>query len=340
MTVEVISRDVWGARRPNGDKNLSGAAAGVFVHHSVTTHLPENATVEQECAEMRKLESIGYSRFGAFGQGISYNLVVFPSGRAYEGVSMHRRGAHTDGRNSVVRSICFAGNYQANQPSAAAVETAAQLLARGKHAGWWTGLILGGHRDIKATSCPGDRVYLLPLEAMNARARALLGGAAPVGNPVVPAPSTSTRSSYRAPGQYVQRGDYGPGVGEAQRELARLGFYRGDLDDAAGPQTETAIRALQLAAGIARDGVWGDESRAAAAGVPDYPGLTVLGTRRTGRTEPYQQRLADRGWRITVDDWHGAGTDRVLRAFQAEKGLTVDGDGGPQTWTALWTRPL
>ena len=28
-----------------------------------------------------------------------------------------------------------------------------------------------------------------------------------------------------------------------------------------------------------------------------------------------------------------------LKAFQKQKGLKVDGIGGPQTWVALWTLP-
>lgn len=108
---------------------------------------------------MRALERVGFQRFGHAGHGISYNVVVFPSGRAYQGVSFNRRGAHTDGRNSVVRSIAFAGNYTTTAPTAAALETAARIIAEG--AGKWVvkGAPIRGHRDIKATACPGNRVY-------------------------------------------------------------------------------------------------------------------------------------------------------------------------------------
>ncbi|GAA2266250.1 MULTISPECIES: GH25 family lysozyme [Kitasatospora] len=46
----------------------------------------------------------------------------------------------------------------------------------------------------------------------------------------------------------------------------------------------------------------------------------------------WQQRMADRGWRIAVDGWYGPASAAVCRQFQSEKGLQVDGIVGPATW--------
>lgn len=159
MSAKIRSRSSWGAKRPNGDKTLSGLAREVYLHHTVTAHLSEKATIAQEEAQMRSIEAIGYSRFGRYGQGISYNVVIFPSGRAYQGVSFNRRGAHTDQRNSTARSICFAGNYETKEPTKAQLETAAQILAEGYGKWWVKGAPLKSHRDIKATACPGRLVH-------------------------------------------------------------------------------------------------------------------------------------------------------------------------------------
>lgn len=53
-----------------------------------------------------------------------------------------------------------------------------------------------------------------------------------------------------------------------------------------------------------------------------------------------QQRLKDRGWRINVDGRYGTATRDVVRSFQREKRLRVDGAVGAQTWAALWESPI
>ena len=72
------------------------------------------------------------------------------------------------------------------------------------------------------------------------------------------------------------------------------------------------------------------------AGVPSFPGYCSLGV--TGAaTKQVQARLAKRGWMLDVDGVFGAGTDTVVRKFQAEKGLAADGVVGPETWNAICT---
>lgn len=78
---------------------------------------------------------------------------------------------------------------------------------------------------------------------------------------------------------------------------------------------------------------------------PGTPRLRVdfMG-RLHNRTAPdvrvWQQRMAQRGWRIGVDQVFGPQSEQVARAFQAEKRLRVDGLVGPVTWTAAWTAPV
>jgi hypothetical protein len=59
----------------------------------------------------------------------------------------------------------------------------------------------------------------------------------------------------------------------------------------------------------------------------------------------WQQRMADRGWSITVDGWYGPASAGICRQFQQDSTdhgwpLTVDGVVGPKTWAAAWQRPV
>lgn len=152
----IASRASWGARHDDGDLTLSGLAQDVFLHHSVTTQLAPAASIAAEREQMRNIEAIGESRFDT---GISYNVLIFPSGRPYAGVSWNRRGTHTGGRNSTARSICLAGNYDIYLPTDAQIATARRIYHGGMGRLWRKGAPLYGHRDVKSTACPGRHSY-------------------------------------------------------------------------------------------------------------------------------------------------------------------------------------
>ncbi|MDP8971162.1 MAG: peptidoglycan-binding protein [Actinomycetota bacterium] len=56
--------------------------------------------------------------------------------------------------------------------------------------------------------------------------------------------------------------------------------------------------------------------------------------------EAAQRQLEKRGWAIVVDGYLGEQTLAVVRKFQREKNLTVDGLIGPSTWRAIWEAPI
>lgn len=162
--VEIISRARWGARHPNGFGNAPLPASEVWLHHSVTLapdiswiDTDRDGVEDDEEKAMRHIEDIGQSRFGG---GISYTWLIPPSGRIYEGHSVNRIGSHTGGRNSIARAICLIGNYDINQPTQEQIRSAA-LLLRFAHQQKWIKFprLNGGHRDLKATGCPGKFAY-------------------------------------------------------------------------------------------------------------------------------------------------------------------------------------
>lgn len=277
--VHIASRSSWGARHPDGDLTLTGPAVEVFVHHSVTAQLSPDASIGAEAEQMRALESVGQSRFGT---GISYNVVIFPSGRAYQGVSWNRRGTHTGGRNSTSRSICFAGNYDTELPSAAQISTASAIYGAGKGRWWTDGAPLRGHRDVSQTACPGQFLYSRiddirsgsgstppsPGEPGRLAVDGFWGTATTrrlqqeLGTPVdgvVSSQSVAWRNSN--PGlttgwDWVSDADGSRVLATLQR---RIGMGSGQVDGKIGPQT---IRALQGYLGTPVDGVISRESRA------------------------------------------------------------------------------
>ncbi len=71
-----------------------------------------------------------------------------------------------------------------------------------------------------------------------------------------------------------------------------------------------------------------------------WPGIYIKLGSSGDVVRTVQARLAARGWTIGVDGSFGPQTDRVVRQFQAEKGLAADGIVGKMTWNALWNAPI
>ncbi|GAB3213804.1 N-acetylmuramoyl-L-alanine amidase [Marinactinospora endophytica] len=76
--------------------------------------------------------------------------------------------------------------------------------------------------------------------------------------------------------------------------------------------------------------------------VPPWPGvyLSYPPITRHPAVSTWQGRMRERGWSLTVDGAYGARSRSVCSAFQREKGLTVDGIVGPDTWRVAWTAPI
>ena len=72
----------------------------------------------------------------------------------------------------------------------------------------------------------------------------------------------------------------------------------------------------------------------------EYPGAPLRNGSFGQAVTEFQQQLSRRGWRISVDGAFGPATEAVVRRFQADKGLTVDGIVGRQTWDAAFHSPV
>ncbi|MEO5983298.1 MAG: peptidoglycan-binding protein [Pedococcus sp.] len=113
---------------------------------------------------------------------------------------------------------------------------------------------------------------------------------------------------------------------------------------AAAATTASATTAAASKAAVAHGrGRAGTASRGAARAAvgrpPAYPGLLKRGSTGNG-VLTLQRRLRERGWKLDADGEFGSVTDRVVRGFQTDKRLAVDGEVGPRTWSALWSTPV
>jgi hypothetical protein len=67
-----------------------------------------------------------------------------------------------------------------------------------------------------------------------------------------------------------------------------------------------------------------------------YPGSLISTGDSGAGVETAQQRLVELGYRATVDGTFSSADANAVKVFQRDRGLTIDGIIGPQTWSALF----
>lgn len=129
-----------------------------------------------------------------------------------------------------------------------------------------------------------------------------------------------------------------PSVAALQVALKAQGTYPGAVDGVRGPLTRAAIVRFQKRRGLEADGVAGPATRRALGRLGRHrPGDRVVGPGTIGwDVSAVEFRLVRAGLpRRAVDGCFDRRTSRVLRRFQARRGLAVDGLAGPSTLAAL-----
>ena len=141
----------------------------------------------------------------------------------------------------------------------------------------------------------------------------------------------------------LKEGSRGDEVKELQQQLNALGYSCGSADGIFGSKTEQAVKAFQKDHGLVADGMVGDKTKAALS----QPTGDWTVSRLLKKTNPLmsgtdvknvQKALIAKGYSCGssgTDGKYGDDTVAAVKKFQKAKGLSVDGQAGKNTVTAL-----
>lgn len=181
----------------------------------------------------------------------AYNLLACEHGFVFvmRGPNARSAANGTYDANAHWGAICYlggVGDAMTEEGWAALHEGFAYMVASGFPA------VIRGHRDFKATSCPGDEIYA------NLQRIASNVAATPAGAPVVVAfalpPVVPSFPAFG--GTLLHVGSSGPAVRTFQQQLANRGWRIG-VDGSFGSQTKAIVEAFQKDKRLGVDGVVG-----------------------------------------------------------------------------------
>jgi hypothetical protein len=151
FTLEVVSREDWGAEEPRGTFTAH-AIERLTVHHSGPP-----ASASSGPAVFRGWQDY---HFSLGWPDLAYHYIVGRDGVVYEARPADAVGdTATDYDPTGHLLVVVEGDYEVEVPSAAQLEALARLLAWAASTYGVSADTIGGHRDHAATTCPGDNLY-------------------------------------------------------------------------------------------------------------------------------------------------------------------------------------
>jgi hypothetical protein len=170
-TPPLITRSDWGAQEADGPLSSLEGYEFIVIHHSAT-----NFSETDGKKNVRKLQSMHIDGRGWV--DIGYHFLVDASGNVYQGRAYFEdrpladkpelaMGAHVGGQNSGKIGICLIGCFEAEESGCSRPDTISSTEME-KLAEFCAFLSktyeipvdnIKGHRDFKATACPGSNAY-------------------------------------------------------------------------------------------------------------------------------------------------------------------------------------
>jgi hypothetical protein len=222
-SVEVIARKDWGALplTKHTEKVSPSKRSMVVIHHSVTSEGKTRKDVE------KILRQIDKQHRGQDWGGIGYNLVVDFEGRVYEARGLNQLGIHASGVNTKSYGICYIGDGRKGitEKGIQGIKDAVMIVQKNSN----KKLQVVGHKDTKATACPGPKIYkLITDKQFDIKLGATGGSSASVAIPAAkpaakPAPAKApapAASSVKEIAREVIAGKWGNGPTRTKRLTA------------------------------------------------------------------------------------------------------------------------
>lgn len=154
-------------------------------------------------------------------------------------------------------------------------------------------------------------------------------------------PTIVISSSY--PGSIIGMGARGENVVKIQRELIRRGYnVPGGADGQYGSGCRETVKKFQGDNGLEIDGVVGKrtwDTLFPTLGIElPYPGKIITMGSRGENVIRIQKRLIRLGYNVPggADGQYGSGCREMIKKFQGDNGLEIDGDVGENTWNTLF----
>lgn len=146
--MEIITREQSGLREPVDRFDINLPTRELWLHHTAGNANQPIKEIQDAHMDDNGWWDIGYSF-----------LINSTTLHVYEGRGAGIQGGHTEGHNVTSHGIAVLGNFNNINPSIELLLKIAELVKWGHTKGWWPITLTGGHRDTKATDCPGRHLY-------------------------------------------------------------------------------------------------------------------------------------------------------------------------------------
>jgi hypothetical protein len=150
----IMQRTSWSAEKTKSNVNPMNRVDRITLHH--TSEYPGM----NELNDIQTIQAIArYHRDHLGWADIGYHYLIGRDGRIYEGRPRQLQGAHVGGHNENNLGITVIGDFVKKLPSDRQLDTLKWFLSdqlQYSHLGIGK---LYGHRDLKATQCPGEQLY-------------------------------------------------------------------------------------------------------------------------------------------------------------------------------------